>query len=122
MKTNEKYYLNDLGMRALYFNNENDIGQALENIVYLELRRRDYEVYIGKFDDKEIDFIAIKGNVKHYIQVAYLLAEHSTIEREFSVLESVDDQFPKMVISMDSVNRSRNGVIHKNIIDFLLEV
>lgn len=121
MKTNEKYYLNDLGMRGLYFDNENDIGQALENVVYLELRRRGYEVYIGKFDDKEIDFIAIKGHTKQYIQVAYLLAEKSTIEREFSVLEAVDDQFPKMVISMDLVNRSRNGVVHKNIIEFLLE-
>lgn len=121
MKTNEKYYLNDLGMRGLYFDNENDIGQALENVVYLELRRRGYEVYIGKFDDKEIDFIAIKGHTKQYIQVAYLLAEKSTIEREFSVLEAVEDQFPKMVISMDMVNRSRNGVIHKNVIEFLLE-
>lgn len=121
MKTNEKYYLNDLGMRGLYFDNENDIGQALENVVYLELRRRGYEVYIGKFDDKEIDFIAIKGHTKQYIQVAYLLAEKSTIEREFSVLEAVEDQFPKMVISMDLVNRSRNGVVHKNIIEFLLE-
>lgn len=121
MKTNEKYYLNDLGMRGLYFDNENEIGQALENVVYLELRRRGYEVYIGKFDDKEIDFIAIKGHTKQYIQVAYLLAEKSTIEREFSVLEAVEDQFPKMVISMDMVNRSRNGVVHKNIIEFLLE-
>jgi hypothetical protein len=121
MKTNEKYYLNDLGLRGLYFDNENDIGQALENVVYLELRRRGYEVYIGKLDDKEIDFIAIKGHTKQYIQVAYLLAEKSTIDREFSVLEAVEDQYPKMVISMDMVNRSRNGVIHKNILDFLLE-
>ena len=121
MKTNEKYFINDLGIRSLYFDNEKDIGQALENIVYLELRRRGYIVYVGKLDDKEIDFIAIDGKLKIYIQVTYLLAEESTIEREFSVLESIKDNYPKMVISMDRVEHSRNGITHKNIIDFLLE-
>jgi predicted AAA+ superfamily ATPase len=121
MKTNEKYFINDLGIRNLYFDNEKDIGQALENVVYLELRRRNYEIYVGKFDDKKVDFIAIDGDTTKYIQVTYLLAEESTIEREFSVLESIEDNFPKMVISMDRVNRSRNGIEHKNIIDFLLE-
>ncbi len=121
MKPNEKYYINDLGIRHLYFDNENDIGQSLENIVYLELRRRGYEIYVGKYDDKEVDFIAVDGEITKYIQVTYLLAEESTIEREFSVLEAIDYNFPKIVISMDQVNRSRNGIIHKNIIDFLLE-
>ncbi|MBN2795743.1 MAG: ATP-binding protein [Clostridia bacterium] len=121
MKTNEKYFINDLGIRHLYFDNEKDIGQALENIVYLELRRRGYEIYVGKFEDKEVDFIAIDGDHTKYIQVTYLLAEETTIEREFSVLEGIEDNFPKMVISMDRVNRSRNGIAHKNIIDFLLE-
>lgn len=121
MKTNEKYFINDLGIRSLYFNNEEDIGQALENIVYLELRRRGYTIYVGKFDDREVDFIAIDGNTKVYIQVTYLLAETSTIEREFSVLEAIDDNYPKYVISMDKVNRSRNGIVHRNIIDFLME-
>lgn len=121
MKTNEKYFLNDLGIRHLYFDNEKDIGQSLENIVYLELRRRGYEVYVGKYDDKEIDFIAFDGEIKTYIQVTYLLAEQSTIDREFSVLEAIEDNYTKIVISMDKVNRSRNGILHKNIIDFLLE-
>ncbi|GAB6107325.1 ATP-binding protein [Fusibacter bizertensis] len=121
MKTNEKYFINDLGIRNLYFDNEQDIGQALENVVYLELRRRGYTIYVGKFDDKEVDFIAIDGDTTKYIQVTYLLAEESTIEREFSVLEAIEDNFPKIVISMDRVNRSRNGIKHKNIIDFLLE-
>lgn len=120
MKTNEKYFINDLGIRNLYFDNEKDIGQALENIVYLELRRRGYEIYVGKYDDKEVDFIAIDGDRTTYIQVTYLLAEETTIEREFSVLEAIDDNFPKMVISMDQVNRSRNGIEHKNIVDFLM--
>jgi predicted AAA+ superfamily ATPase len=121
MKTNEKYFINDLGIRNLYFDNENDIGQALENIVYLELRRRGYEIYVGKFDDKEVDFIVIDGDTTKYIQVTYLLAEEMTIEREFSVLEAIDDNYPKIVISMDQVSRSRNGIEHKNIIDFLLD-
>ncbi len=121
MKTNEKYFINDLGIRNLYFDNEKDIGQALENIVYLELRRRGYEIYVGKYDDKEVDFIAVDGDTMKYIQVAYLLAEESTIEREFSVLDAIEDNFPKIVISMDRVNRSRNGIEHKNIIEFLLE-
>ena len=122
MKTNEKYFINDLGIRNLYFDNGKDIGQALENIVYLELRRRGYEIYVGKLDDKEVDFIAIDGDTTKYIQVTYLLPEESTIESEFSILEAIEDNFPKMVISMDRVNRSRNGIEHKNIIDFLLEV
>ena len=121
MKTNEKYFINDLGIRNLYFNNEKDIGQALENIVYLELRRRGYEIYVGKYEDKEVDFIAVDGEKTTYIQVTYLLAEEATIEREFSALEAIEDNFPKIVISMDRINRSRNGVEHKNIIDFLLE-
>ena len=121
MKTNEKYFINDLGIRHLYFDNEKDIGQALENIVYLELRRRGYEIYVGKYDDREVDFIALDGDRKLYIQVTYLLVEQSTIDREFSVLEEIEDNFTKIVISMDKVNRSRNGIIHKNIIDFLLE-
>jgi len=119
-KTNEKYFINDLGFRSIYFNNERDIGQALENIVYIELRRRGYEIYVGKFDNKEVDFIAVKGTFKMYVQVAYLLAEPSTVEREFSVLEAINDNHPKYVVSMDKVDRSRNGISHKNIIDFLL--
>ena len=120
VKNNEKYFVNDLGIRSLYFDNEKDIGQALENVVYLELRRRGYDIYVGKFDDKEVDFVAVDGEKKLYVQVTYLLAEQSTIDREFSVLEEIDDNYPKIVISMDKINRSRNGIIHKNIVDFLL--
>lgn len=121
LKTNEKYFMNDLGFRSIYFNNEQDIGQALENIVFLELRRRGYTIYIGKLEDQEVDFIAEKGSNKMYIQVAYLLAEAFTIEREFSVLEAISDNHKKLVLSMDKVDRSRNGIIHKNIVDFLLQ-
>ncbi|MCH4887204.1 ATP-binding protein [Acidaminobacter sp. JC074] len=121
LRANEKYYINDLGIRQLYFNNEKDIGQALENIVFIELKRRGYTIEVGKYDDKEIDFIASDGSSTMYIQVTYLLASDSTIKREFSVLEAIEDNFPKFVISMDEVNHSRNGIIHKNIIEFLYE-
>ncbi len=121
MKTNEKYFINDLGIRGLYFDNEKDIGQSLENIVYLELRRRGYVIYTGKTENQEIDFVVFDGAKTAYIQVAYLLAEPTTIEREFSALESIEDNYPKYVISMDKVNRSRNGIVHKNIMDFLME-
>ena len=93
----------------------------LENIVYIELLRRGYSVSIGRAGDKEIDFAAVKGRNKLYIQVAYLLADDSVIKREFSSLMSVRDNFPKFVLSMDSIDRSREGINHRNIADFLLE-
>lgn len=122
LKTNEKYFVNDLGFRSLYYNNEKDIGQALENIVYLELRRRGYEIQVGKFEEKEVDFVIQKGSSKSYIQVAYYLAEEATIEREFSVLRNIEDNYPKLVLSMDRVNRSMDGIEQRNIIDFLLDI
>ena len=121
MKTNEKYFLNDLGIRSLYFDNEKDIGQALENIVYLELKRRGYDVFVGTAGDKEVDFIVKDGAATTYIQVAYLLAEPSTIEREFNALMEIDDNFPKLILSLDRVNRSMNGIVHKNLIDYMME-
>ncbi len=121
MRTNEKYYVNDLGLRAVFFNNERDISQSLENLVFIELLTRGYSVYTGRVEDKEVDFIIEKGSAKEYIQVAYSLSDQSTIQREFSVLENIPDNYPKTVISMDNVNFSHNGIIHKNIIDFLME-
>jgi len=81
---------------------------------------RGYEVTVGKLDDQEIDFIRYKGSDKIYIQVDYLLDENST-QREFGNLESIGDNFPKYVISSDLVDKSKNGIKHYNIIDFLLE-
>ncbi|MBN2858686.1 MAG: ATP-binding protein [Sphaerochaetaceae bacterium] len=120
LSTNEKYFINDLGFRGLFFNNELNIGQALENVIYLHLRARGYELFVGKLDTREVDFIAIRAGEKLYIQVAYLLAEPSTIEREFSPLEAINDNYPKLALSLDPVNRSRNGIVHRNIIEYLL--
>lgn len=120
LKTREKYFTNDLGIRGLFYSNEADVGQALENIVYLQLLRQGYRVYVGEFADQEIDFIAEKGGDKLYIQVAYLLANDDTINREFSALENIQDNYPKYVLSMDKIKMERNGIKHRNIIDFLL--
>ena len=117
----EKIYIADHGIReAVYGNNMRDINQTLENIVYMELLRRGYQVRVGKSNAAEIDFVAVLGSEKIYVQVAYLLAAEETIEREFSVLESVPDNYPKYVVTMDEIDRGRNGIKNINIRDFLL--
>lgn len=117
----EKIYIADHGIReAVYGNNMRDINQTLENIVYMELLRRGYLVRIGKSNVNEIDFVATSGNEKIYVQVTYLLAAEETIDREFAVLETIPDNYPKYVVSMDEIDRGRNGIRNINIRDFLL--
>lgn len=121
LNVNEKYYIADHGIReAIFESNERDIQQIFENIIFLELMRKGYSVKVGKLNDFEVDFIATKNSEKIYIQVAYLLASPETIEREFGVLEKIQDNFSKYVISMDIFDMSRNGIKHLNIIDFLI--
>jgi hypothetical protein len=122
LKTEEKYYIADHGIReAIVGSNEKVIEMILENMVYVELLRRGYTVYIGKVNDKEIDFVAKNGkNIKYY-QVSYLLETDKTRNREFGVYEHIKDNFEKYVLSMDKIDFSQNGIIHKNIEDFLLE-
>lgn len=122
LTVNEKYYCADHGLReAVFGKNTQNIDQILENIVCLELLRRNFKVFVGKKDESEIDFIAERNGVKIYVQVAYLLASEETVRREFSVYDSIKDNFPKYVVSMDEFDFSRNGIIHRNIRDFLLE-
>ena len=121
LNVNEKYYIADHGMReAILGSNQRDINQIFENIIYLELLRKGYNVRVGKVDNLEVDFVCTKGNEKIYVQVAYLLASSETIEREFTSLEKIGDNYPKYVISMDEFDMSRNGIKHVNIIDFLI--
>ena len=121
LNVNEKYYIADHGMReAILGSNQRDINQIFENIIYLELLRKGYNVRVGKVDNLEVDFVCTKGNEKIYVQVAYLLASSETIEREFTSLEKIGDNYPKYVISMDEFDMSRNGIKHINIIDFLI--
>ena len=97
-----------------------DINLILENIVYLELLRRGYEVTAGRTGDKEIDFVCDKRGEKLYVQVTYLLASEETVNREFGAYDSIRDNFPKYVVSLDELDMSRNGIKHRNIRDFLL--
>ena len=111
----------DHGLReAVFGGNMRDINLVLENIVYMELLRRGYAITVGKIGAKEIDFICQKQEQKIYVQVTYLLASEETIQREFGIYESVRDNFPKYVVSMDEFDFSRNGIKHKNIREFLL--
>ena len=121
LNINEKYYIADHGIReAILESNQRDINQVLENIVYVEMIRRGYNVRIGKMNNLEIDFVCMKNKETVYIQVSYLLASDETIKREFSVLESIQDNYPKYVLSMDESDMSGKGIRHMNIIDFLL--
>lgn len=121
LKIDHKYYLTDHGMReSCGFSNTASINQILENIVYNELRYRGFDVTVGKSGRNEIDFVASDGTRLEYYQVSYLLASDATVEREFRSLMSVGDNYPKYVLSMDTVDMSRDGVIHRNIVDWLL--
>jgi len=120
LAVNEKYYVVDHGIReAVLGGNEKNINLILENIVYMELLRRGYKVTVGKSCANEIDFVCEKKNEKRYIQVTYLLASDETIEREFGAYSAINDNFPKYVLSMDNFDMSRDGIVHKNIIEFL---
>ncbi|MDR0381607.1 MAG: ATP-binding protein [Oscillospiraceae bacterium] len=121
LKTQEKFYLADISLKhAVLGYRKDDISQILENLVYLELRRRGYDVHVGKLDTQEIDFAAEKQGKILYVQVAYLLADRKTQEREFGNLLKIQDNFPKFVVSMDEVDMSQKGIVHMNIRDFLL--
>ena len=122
LSTNDKYYLTDLGLGQVKSSNKTKgKGSVLENIVYNELIDRGYEVLVGKTDSSEIDFVATYFDKKIYIQVAYILADDSVIEREFGAYKGIDDNYPKYVLTMDKFDFSQNGIIHKNLIDWLLE-
>ena len=117
-----KYYLTDLGFTNILSDGKKEqLGAYLENIVYNELIARGYNVNIGNLENGEIDFIATKFEEKIYIQVAYILSDESVIKREFDAYKKIEDNYPKYVISMDKFDFSQNGIIHKNIIDWLLD-
>lgn len=122
LEIHEKYYLADLGLRhALLGYKSSDINDYLENIVYIELKRRGYEVSIGKIGTLEIDFIATKATEKLYVQVTYLLASEEVAEREFKPLQKIKDNYPKYVFSMDKFyGEMFEGIRRLNIIDWLM--
>jgi uncharacterized protein len=122
LKTQEKFFLADISLLyATMGYRDRMISGVLENLVYLELRRRAFKVFIGKIDNKEIDFVAERKNHKVYIQVAYRLESQTTIDREFSALMALNDHYPKYVVTMDDFfTDTIEGVKHMHISDFLL--
>ena len=122
LKTQEKFYVSDISLiYATMGNRDRMIAGILENIVFLELKRRGFKVYIGKLGDKEIDFVAEKNNRKIYLQVAYKLESEDTVEREFGNLLAIKDHYPKYVVTMDDFWKDAiEGVQHLYITDFLL--
>lgn len=121
LKTREKFYLADVSLLyAAMGYRDRLIGGILENIAFLELKRRGYQVFVGKIGAKEVDFIAEKRNEKIYVQVACKLNSEQTVEREFSVLQQIDDNFPKYVVTMDEFWKENiAGVRHLHVAEFL---
>ena len=123
LKTQGKYYITDLGLRNYLLGSKNtDRGHILENVVYMELKNRGYRVYIGKIDEKEIDFIATKQNEKLYIQVTETMSDEKTRQRELAPLKAIKDNYEKIVLTTDTLftNTDDDGIKILNLIDWLL--
>lgn len=121
LKTLNKYYVSDLGIKRIKTTNKNlNYSVSFENLIYNELLNKGYEVYVGKTRTGEIDFIASKNNKIKYIQACYTLTSEETINREFNAFKDINDNYEKYVISIDEEDYSRNGIIHLNIFDFLM--
>jgi len=122
LESGKKYYMNDLSFRNFVFSTfDTGIGGHLENIVFLELKRRGYKVYIGKIKNLEIDFIVEKGKEKKYFQIAYSVAEKKVAKREFGNLQKIGDNFEKVVLTLDDVvDQEYEGIKHQEIWKFLV--
>ncbi|GHV61040.1 hypothetical protein FACS1894195_0930 [Bacteroidia bacterium] len=124
MTTQEKYYLVDLGLRNALLGKEvsADRGHLLENIIYLELQRRNYQIWIGKTDHLEVDFVVRdKNGYTQYIQVSYSVKDPITLTRELAPFDKIPDYNERLLITMDYENDSHNGVKQVNAIDWLLK-
>jgi len=120
LKANDKYFVADLGIRRyLLGDKRKDYGSILENVIFLELMRRGYEVFVGRLGNLEIDFIAFKNGIPSYYQVAYSVSDKSTFERELAPLEKIKDNYEKFIITMDNGNSNDNGIKTINALDFL---
>ena len=122
LKTLDKYYASDMGLRSMLLGHKyTDVGHILENVVYLELVRRGYDVYIGKVDDMEIDFVASGVDGLEYYQVAATVREESTLERELRVLRKVTDNYPKYLLTLDGDPAADfDGIKKMNALEWLL--
>lgn len=123
LKTNSKYYAVDIGLRnMLVKSSESDIGHILENIVFLELKRRGYDVYAGHLDDGEIDFVAVNGNDISYYQVSATTLDENVLNRELAPFKKVGDNYPKYLLTLDEIfgTADYNGIKKLNVLDWLL--
>lgn len=122
LKTQEKYYLSDLGLRTYLLGRSynKDLGHILENVIFLELKRRGYRIYIGKNDATEIDFVVETEDEYMYIQVALSVRDEETLKRELKPLESISDHFKKYIITLDYDTNNYNGIKQISALDFLL--
>ena len=120
LKTGDKYYVCDLGLRNYLLGEVRDRGSILENLIFLELKRRGYQIYIGKNDDKEVDFVVKNEDGLKYIQVSESVRDKVTLEREISALDSIEDHYPKYLITLDYDKANYNGIKQISAIDFLL--
>lgn len=123
LKTMEKYYLVDVALRnTLLGNKKTDFGHILENVVFLELIRRNHNVYIGKTDSLEVDFVAVKMQEVTYYQVAATVLDYATLEREIRALKNINDNFPKILLTLDKTPTTyHDGIKQQNVLDWLLE-
>jgi predicted AAA+ superfamily ATPase len=121
----EKYYFEDMGLRnaIVGFNQRADLHKLMENAVYLYLKQQNYQVFVGKLGDKEIDFVGDKNGAKIYVQVCLTIIDESTANREFGNLLKIEDNYPKYVITLNDIliGQGKDGIIQKNLIDFLTE-
>lgn len=120
LKTGDKYYVCDLGLRKYLLGEIKDFGSILENIVFLELKRRNYEIFIGKNGNNEVDFVVKNNDGIKYIQVALSIRDEATLKRELNSLETINDHYPKYIITLDYDTASFNGIKQIGAIDFLL--
>ena len=124
LRINAKYYSVDVTLRNLLVGNASrDAGHILENIVFLELIRRGYTVYVGQLAKGEIDFVAQKAGVPEYYQVSETVLDPNTLSRELAPLEAVQDQYPKFLLTLDELNKNANydGIQQRNVLEWLLE-
>ncbi len=123
LQSGEKYYLVDIGLRYMLLGNKpTDYGHILENVVYLELLRRGYKVFVGKNNNSEVDFVATNRDTVEYYQVSHSVADSHTLERELKSLQSIKDNYPKYLLTRDIMpNVDHNGIKQINVLDWLLK-
>lgn len=120
LKTGDKYYLCDMGLRNYLLGEVRDLGSILENVIFLELKRKGYDIHIGKIDDKEVDFVIKNNDGLKYVQVALSVRDENTLKRELGPLQNIRDNYPKYIITLDYDTNNYDGIKQISAIDFLL--